>query len=426
MIRNIVNFFRNTFTEDTAHEYVNLGLPSGTKWATCNLGAANPNDYGNYYAWAETEPKKYYGWSSYRWKSHSVSGRATTHYYDYGINMQLSDDAANANWGYDWGIPSEAQWMELEKYCKWLWDSRGYKIIGPNGNSIFLPAAGEYCDNELKYTDTKGAYWSSSKLYYRSHSESIGAKSLRFNIDNHWIYNGVGPLFDCNMDCLLDSCIGRSIRPVCWDASTQEKATNENIVMTKATGSINGHEYVDLGLPSEILWATCNVGAISPKYFGKYYAWGEITTKKEYSEQAYKYSGFPSNLPTSADVATVMWGAGWKIPTKENWEELKNNCEWSICSGGYKILGPNGNIIYLPLAGGCYYSDIKNVGSFGNYMSSSLCADKTGEVWCFSLDLGEWYLKEAKFTRPDNNIESFYLRTSYRYYGYSVRPVCSK
>ena len=160
------------------HEYVDLGLPSGTLWATCNVGASKPEEYGDYFAWGETKPKSIYNWSTYKWCNGSST--TMTKYCtrsEYGNNgftdnlteLQPEDDAATANWGSGWKMPSLDQIKELfESYyttSEWtqLNGVYGYKITSKsNGNSIFLPAAGERLEDGLYYAGKYGNYWSSS------------------------------------------------------------------------------------------------------------------------------------------------------------------------------------------------------------------------------------------------------------------------
>ena len=146
------------------HEYVDLGLPSGILWATCNVGADSPEEYGDYFAWGETEPKNCYNQDNYKWyvgteytKYNNADGR---------IILDLSDDAANANWGGDWRMPTKEECEELIKSCTWTWTSinsiSGYKVTGSNGESIFFPASGWKYDTVLGYIGTYGYYWSST------------------------------------------------------------------------------------------------------------------------------------------------------------------------------------------------------------------------------------------------------------------------
>ena len=133
------------------HEWVDLGLPSGTLWATCNIGANAPEEYGDYFAWGETEPKDYYDWSTYKWcngSSDTLTKYCTYSTYgtvDNKTELDLEDDAAYVNWGPAWRMPSQAQIKELVTQCTLQRSSmngvNGWLFIGPNGNTMFLPGA---------------------------------------------------------------------------------------------------------------------------------------------------------------------------------------------------------------------------------------------------------------------------------------------
>ena len=155
------------------HGYVDLGLPSGTKWATCNVGATKPEEYGSYYAWGETEPKTNYDWSTYKWCNgdyDTLTKYCTDSNYgtvDNKTVLELADDAAHANWGGAWRMPTDAEWTELRENCTWTWTIKngvnGYEVKSEaNGNSIFLPAAGYRDNDDLNFAGNYGYYWSSS------------------------------------------------------------------------------------------------------------------------------------------------------------------------------------------------------------------------------------------------------------------------
>jgi hypothetical protein len=157
------------------HEWVDLGL--SVKWATCNIGAESPEDYGDYFAWGETTPKYAYDWSVYKYVSDNINNTNITKYCTdsvYGYNgftdtltvLELNDDAARANWGGSWRMPTRAEQDELREKCTWtsttLNGVSGYKVTSKrNGNSIFLPAAG-WRYSEYVANDWIGYYWSSS------------------------------------------------------------------------------------------------------------------------------------------------------------------------------------------------------------------------------------------------------------------------
>ena len=154
------------------HEWVDLGLSSGLKWATCNVGASKPEGYGGYYAWGETEAKSDYSWSTYKWCNGSddtMTKYCTSSSYgtvDNKTTLDLEDDVAHVKWGGTWRMPTLDEQKELLNNCTWKWTTQngedGYKVTGPNGNSIFLPAAGYRHGAEVYYRGSRGFYWSSS------------------------------------------------------------------------------------------------------------------------------------------------------------------------------------------------------------------------------------------------------------------------
>ena len=186
--------------------YVDLGL--SVKWATCNVGATSPEEYGDYYAWGETEPKTTYNWNYYKWCSGSsttLTKYNTSSEYgtvDNKTVLDPEDDAAAVNWGGAWRMPTDAEWTELRENCTWTWTTKngvnGYEVKGTNGNSIFLPAAGYYSDTYgLSNAGIDGCYWSSS-LYTDGPS-----RALDVDIRSDGVYRN---------DSLRFS--GQSVRPV--------------------------------------------------------------------------------------------------------------------------------------------------------------------------------------------------------------------
>ena len=168
---------------------VDLGLPSGLLWAECNVGATTPEGYGDYYAWGETQTKTVYNWGNYRYghDSHEL-----TKYCDdpnYGFNgytddlttLEPGDDAATANLGNGFRIPTKTEWEEMVNNTTHEWTTlngvNGYLFTAPNGNSIFLPAADIWTHNPPGYN--YGCYYWTSSLNtttpYYAHNFSAGA-----------------------------------------------------------------------------------------------------------------------------------------------------------------------------------------------------------------------------------------------------------
>ena len=160
-----------TSCPDAHHPHlIDLGLPSGTKWACCNVGAEKPEDYGGYFAWGETAEKTRYYWDTY---THCDGSRETCH--DIGKDIAGTQyDAATANWGSPWVMPNKEQMEELINSCTSEWTTEngvnGRRFTGPNGASIFLPAAGWRWEDDLDNAGSYGYYWSStlyeSNTYY--------------------------------------------------------------------------------------------------------------------------------------------------------------------------------------------------------------------------------------------------------------------
>ena len=154
----------------------------GRKWATCNVGATAPEEYGDYFAWGETEPyyssmdpltwkdgkSAGYMWASYQWCNGSWDSITKYCTSDNKTVLDIEDDAAYANWGGNWRMPADEEWAELMEECTWVWTTQngvnGQLVTGPNGNSIFLPAGASWFTTELdeEYLGTEGNYWSSS------------------------------------------------------------------------------------------------------------------------------------------------------------------------------------------------------------------------------------------------------------------------
>ena len=220
-----ISFVTNENTSHNGYEYVDLGL--SVKWATMNVGAEIPEDYGDYFAWGETAPKEVYDRSTYKWCNGSKN--TLTKYNtisSYGIvdnktQLELSDDAASVNWGGSWRIPTNTEMTELREQCTWTWITQngvnGYKVTSKsNGNSIFLPAAGYYYDNSSNRARSYGYYWSSLL--------SIG------NPDNAWfVYYDTGNKYGEDGNRYY----GRSIRAVFGEYKVEE--TPPIVTTTTAT-----------------------------------------------------------------------------------------------------------------------------------------------------------------------------------------------
>ena len=414
-------------------EIIDLGL--SVKWASFNLGASKPEEYGDYYGWGETEPF-YLSLDPLVWKAGKESG------YDYASNKYINkglltkynldpevgenhfvdgktildpeDDAAHVNLGGKWRMPTHTEWMELWDNCSFekttVNDVLGFKVTSNiTGNSIFFPATGYFKDTSLNKAGKAGYFWSSSLL----ESDPGHATFMLFESDesdesdeySYYIYWSHMYRF-----------YGLTIRPV-YDEGTIVPPTPVP-------------DPVDLGL--SVKWASFNVGATKPEEYGDYYAWGETEPKDDYSWATYKwckgsdntltkystkseygYNGFTDTktvLDPEDDAAHVNFGGSWRMPTDAEWTELRNNCTWTWTTqngvNGHLVTASNGNSIFLPAGGGREGSSLPYPGSCGNYWSSSLYAGYPYDAWCVE-------------SGSDEVLRYGY----YRYYGQSVRPV---
>lgn len=415
------------FCKDPNHPHmIDLGLPSGTKWACCNIGADIPEGYGNYFAWGETEPKDWYGYDTY---IHCDGTKETCH--DIGAEISGTQyDVAHVKWQGSWQMPTSAQIDELTHNCQHemitLNDVVGMLVTGPNGNKLFLPAAGFMSGRTLYHPGEYGLYKSGSRCDDDlAESWVLNADASGFvrigiwNITGHTVrpvisgleLSTTGPLNiwvgktevfsvktgsgsysvnSSNSSVATASIVGKTVSVQALSIGTATITVTDNRtgqtaaikVTVKDPNQPEIHEFVDLGLPSGILWATCNVGASSPEEYGNYYAWGEIKTKNVYNWESYTHSNGDSDectdlgdiSGTKYDVAHVEWGDDWRIPTYSECRELIDNCttEWTSVGGvlGRKIIGVNGNSIFLPAGGDIIDDKYDSQGSYGWYWTS--------------------------------------------------------
>lgn len=413
--------------------YVDLGLPSGNLWAECNLGASSPEAYGDYYAWGEVEPKQEYTYPNHKWYKEGAPSLGFTKYNneDGKLTLEDEDDAVIQKLGNGWRTPTLADFRELTNQKlttlkkTTLNGVAGYQITSKkNKKSIFIPCAGFKQDKPQ------------TREISSSEEVAICMTNLRcidYNVFNAWSF------------AFQDDRIARygkrrpdgiSVRPV------------------KGPGMPVPNNCVDLGLNSGLLWAKCNMGTTDPTELGDYYAWGEISpNKKEYYSSNYKHFKVKSNievlkynekdgktvLDLNDDAARANIGAGYRIPTKEDWEELLEDCKWEAVTttlpeimdpsqtkaiARWKVTGPNGNSIVLPMTGGFksdgwdVMPDIDTYYTTANLCPVELLSDKDKYQKAIALT---WPMF-AKETSSEG-IEEPSFKSIYRDFGVVVRPV---
>lgn len=493
-----------TVTVNAAYqELIDLGL--SVKWASCNLGATKPEDYGGYYQWAGLEDVTdksicldwnhcpYHsaldenpGWAKYN----TLPDRGTV---DYKNVLDPEDDVAHIRLGGNWRMPTEEEWQELKNTsnCSWTWTTingiNGYKVqskkAGFTDNWIFLPAAGSRIGYVLSDNGFVGIYWSSSLFSYDSDSAiALPFSSGGVSQNGSLRFNGVSirPVFGERVRVTGVS-LDRKSLTLCTDqwskltaTVTPANAPEKGIIWTSSDNSVATVDYVgnvkavslgaatiiaktvdgefiaeceltvkspelkavDLGLPSGIKWADCNLGAYNPEDIGGYYQWAGLENVTSTGIYPYwdncpyhtgsnrfagwmKYNTEPyigsvdnkTVLDPEDDVAHVKLGGNWRMPTEEEFKELIDNCtsEWTTLNeiNGTKFTSmKNGNSIFLPATGYHDYDDLYCVGSYGYYWSSSLRTDIPYSAYCLSFG-------------SDNVVTCDYER----FFGLVVRPV---
>lgn len=359
------------------HEWVDLGLPSGTRWATCNVGASKPEQSGGLYAWGETSTKTFHGRENSK-----TCGKTMTD-----ISGNATYDVATSKWGKGWRMPTKEEFEELLKYCNYDYVKRG-NLYGhlfthiKTKRTIFLPSTGSKEESsKIEYPTVCGLYWTSTPL---TNSYNTGAHQYHFGAALGEM--GVG-----------ERASGYGVRPV-------TDCTDMNQI--PASGSTNGHEWVDLGLPSGTKWATTNLGASTSENFGNRFCWGQIVEYEEGSSNKFamdKKKLLDISGNATYDAATAQWGANWTTPTYDQFYELMHNCTWEFTTlgriSGCKVISKiNGNYIFLPF-------------EFGN---------KYERYWTSTSKDKEYYYDGDVITLDDNSIIiSMWDRSS----AYPIRPV---
>lgn len=400
-------------TVKNADIYVDLGLPSGILWATCNLGAESYQDHGNKYEWGTIEPDVETPYEDSTYNSLLKIGVVDTNY----VLTEKYDAASNYN--SDYKMPTPQDFKELMTYCKGEFGeycgSKCYIFTGPNGTKLYFP----YMDvssipSHFAHTE---CYWTSAISPERPNCFEIDRSGeLKINTSYKRYSYYIRPIMKDLMDKAtisvpdslhtsenadssnIFSCVPLGLASpsdVVWSSSNESVAKiDDGLVIPVSSGKcvITGeyegqtvqcnvvvdksHEYVDLGLPSGVLWATCNIGASKPEEFGNYYSLGETNTKAVYSTVRKDPVLVNNVLADECDAAHMNWGNGWSTPTRSDYNELIKKCDKKITEVngviGCLFTGPNKNTIFLPFSGYRSKYDQVSIGSLGYYWTSSV------------------------------------------------------
>ncbi|MBO4820414.1 MAG: hypothetical protein J5548_03000, partial [Prevotella sp.] len=251
-----------------AHDYIDLGLPSGTLWADCNVGANTPEEYGDFYAWGETKPKTTYSWSNYLY----ASGSSST-VQDIGTHIAGTQyDTATAVWGREWVMPTHDQAKELISKCTvslaTVNNVRGVRFKGPNGNSIFFPMTGYKYDSSYSSEGSQAYFWTDTK-----------------DIVTNVAYESIALYFTRTSTSGKVKTTEASRR---YGAVIRAVRSKDAVEPDPVTPPSTDPQLVDLGL--SVKWCSKNVGATDESPYGDYYAWGETSTKDDYTWVNYQHA----------------------------------------------------------------------------------------------------------------------------------------
>ena len=363
---------------------VDLGLPSGLLWSSYNLGAENENEPGELFAWADPSGKSYNQSTYTNVVEASIDDISSTKY-----------DIATMTLGNGWHMPNKLDFEELREECEWTYITTpfvGWKVTGPNNNSILLPMCGNrQGDGTIARNGTAAFYWTSTNysgleaVYYTfSTSAKIAGRTAHSS-----------------------KYIGMSIRPV-KGTSNVPKSDDKN-------PSPYDNAAVDLGLSVD--WASYNIGATETTGAGNKYAWGETEIKDSCTPNNYEYYDYDAGTYISLglddisgseyDPVHLLWGGDWQMPTNLEIMELISECNWSWDKingvDGFTITSKlNGNSIFLPVT----------EDNEGSYWSSTL----------YTLS-GPFYNNSAYYLNFSENYIPTGCQYYYRYIGRCIRPV---
>ena len=398
------------FVTEPDNRIVDLGL--SVKWARWNVGAEAENEVGYHVRWgALNESDNYY--------SEAVDISGNPNY-----------DIATAEWGGEWRMPTKEEYEELIKYCKVELDAVGGVNgvrFSRNGDSIFMPFGGIRSGSRIGNLNTKGFYWISSG--YSAVADYVKIEDVIYS-DWYLFYT-------------YEKGLGLSVRPVYGENDKSNFIVNpddpnpddpnpDDPDPVEPVNPRDDVEMIDLGLTSGTLWANKNIGAESVSDYGSFFAWGETETKSTYLLTNYSqynegygtfdspYRGVRGIQGTEQDVAHVLWGGSWVMPSPTQFEELVDECLWEWGSrnnvDGFIVKSKtNNNSIFLPITG--YYS------------GSSRTAQIRGYYWTSSLYLfpADWnkakQAMEFVIVNAQDDADKHYQVNVARQNGLAVRPV---
>lgn len=419
----------NVFTD--VREYVDLGLPSGNKWATCNIGASAPEEQGNYYAWGETTTKETYGVGKYAFYAEPNCSTLTKYCTDpeMGYNgfvdglthLESSDDAATINWGTNWRIPTIADYNELMSCCVMALDTLNGTVVmrftGLNGNSIFLPQTG-YCNNyglQLYPDDDYGQYWANSIVF----SYPSFAMAYTWSED-YCHFEGDRPRED-----------GYPVRAI-YDTNHGILPVQNGVQGESFVDSRDGNEYTTVIIGNQT-WMRENLryegdiplgSSNSTTTAYRYYPVGDENNVQRYG-YLYNWVAAMNGELCSSTIPSGVRGIcpeGWHLPSNGEWSILQHSLGGSnigsrlasasdVWQGTVTQVPEFGTSGFEALGAGSFYQRYEYcwpLGKYANFWSASVWSNNNNFV-------GAWYIEN-----DDINLKNHY---GYKEMGYSIRCV---
>lgn len=376
--------FTTAATKYPVADAVDLGL--SVKWASWNLGATSVSDLGFYFGWGNTDDSHYHA---------NIPEGSVGQTFNYAGDERY--DAATKQWGKGWATPTKEQFLELNT-LNWTYSDSyigsgqaGWVLTASNGNSIFVPSGGFKNESGLRYPDS-WYYWTSDLSYTQQYGQE--AHYMDFNSEQSILDASAEPFG-----------IYMPVRPVYKE---------EKIDDTSGESSEAG-KAVDLGL--SVRWADRNIGATVPSDYGDYFAWGETESKSRYGIDNYKYRNEDIGdqiWGTEYDAAHVNWKGTWRMPSKDEVNELIDNCNWAWTYKntipGYEVTSKkdSSKSIFLPATGYKYDTNTGDQGVKGYYWSGYLFVQRPDKEFAQDIEFG---------------MEEYGLTYNTRAYGLTIRPV---
>ena len=409
--------------------------------------------------------------------------------------LDLEDDAAHVKWGDSWRMPTKAEWTELNEKCTWIRTRQngvtGALFTGPNGNSIFLPLTGSWSGADHEFAATSGVYWTSSlNEHTRAYNGYIGFDYNSVVTDSHSsrklgyvvrpVYGEFIPVSSISLDkktleltvddtYQLTATVSPSnatAKNVSWASDRLDVAlpNYQGIITARNPGTATiiayasngestscvvtvkekeGPKAVDLGLPSGLKWASCNVGATRPEEFGDYFAWGETEPKASYDWSTYKWCNGDSDaltkycfdpsywggtgqmdnkkqLDLADDAANANMGGDWRMPTNAEWQELIDNCTVTWTSN-YNGTGVAGSIFTGKKSG---YTGVSIFIPAAGWRIDTITMDSEHYCYCWTSVLDDERYPSVAYYWMSSSESLSDLNSFDRAVGRSVRAVC--